>query len=271
MSSVIPASMTTWRPPRSRTWRTRATSQPARATSARPGSIARRVGRRSAGTRVEQRRELAREPLRAGRRLVERQDREPAADVERVERRRARRASRPTTASPRRTASRHASTAPSCEPTWRWTPRGRSGPAACALSHSTSAGRLGLGHPELGRARRRRPGPAMRLGRDVRVEPDEDVERRPAAASEPGAPRHPGEDLRLVGRFERDPAERRAGRRGPDGRAQVGVGLADALERDPVVRRRRRAVRSPTRRARRRWPRTRARRPRRRSPGRRWP
>jgi hypothetical protein len=50
MTSVMPASTTTMRPPRSRTWRTRATTQPARATSARPGSIARRMGRRSPGT-----------------------------------------------------------------------------------------------------------------------------------------------------------------------------------------------------------------------------
>ena len=36
MSSVIPASRTTWRPPRSRTCRTRASSQPDRATSVAP-------------------------------------------------------------------------------------------------------------------------------------------------------------------------------------------------------------------------------------------
>ncbi len=33
------------------------------------------------------------------------------------------------TASALRTASRHASIAPSCDPTWRWMPRGRSGPS----------------------------------------------------------------------------------------------------------------------------------------------
>ena len=49
MISVSPASMTICRPSRSRTWSTRPTTKPARATSARPGSIARRVGRRSAG------------------------------------------------------------------------------------------------------------------------------------------------------------------------------------------------------------------------------
>src|SRR5205809_615686 len=49
MSSVMPASTTTCAPPRSRAWRTRATSQPLRATRNRPGSIARRSGRRSGG------------------------------------------------------------------------------------------------------------------------------------------------------------------------------------------------------------------------------
>ena len=87
-------------------------------------------------------------------------------------------------ASPRRTASRHASTAPSCDPTWRWIPRARSGPSA---GERGDGGRqLGLGHAELGRPRA--DGEAgVRLGRDVRVEAEQDVERRPAARAQPGA------------------------------------------------------------------------------------
>ena len=128
MSSVIPASRTTWRPDRSRTCRTRASSQPARATSARPGSMASRVGRRSAGIASS----------RAGSSRANRATSAPAglpgrtgnpppmSSVSNV-------AIDPrhsaVSARPLRTASRQASTAPSCEPTCRWMPRGRSGPS----------------------------------------------------------------------------------------------------------------------------------------------
>ena len=78
-------------------------------------------------------------------------------------------------------------------------------------------GDLGLGHPELGG-----PGPdrqpGVRLGRDVRVEPEQDVE--PEAAARPA--HEPGQRDRLVDRLERDPAQRLAGRGRPDRRAQVG-------------------------------------------------
>ena len=233
MSSVIPASMTTWRPPRSRTWRTRATSQPARATSARPGSIARRLGRRSAGTASS----------RAGSSRAKRSGAGPDSSSGR-------------TGNPPPTSSVSKSVEPAAEqPDDRETapdgippgvdraqlrpdvqvdaarPDGTGGMRADPLDEP---GRLGLGHPEL------RPSVTDReardgLGRDVGVEPDEDVEGRPVAAAEPGAPRHPGHDLRLVGRFEGDPQERGAGRRRPDRRPQVRIGLADALERDPPV------------------------------------
>ena len=140
---------------------------------------------------------------------------------------------RATTARPRRTASRHASTARSCEPTWRWTPRGRIAPPALA-ERADDAGRLRLGHAELGR-----PGPdgeaGDRLGRHVRVEPDEDVERRPAAVPETGA-RGP---WRRTSASSADSSATHASGVPRCGRAhgapQVGVGLADALERDPVV------------------------------------
>ena len=109
-----------------------------------------------------------------------------------------------------------ASTAPSCEPTWRWMPRGRSGPSGPPPA-SIAVGDLRLGHPELGRRRRRRPG-RQRLGRDVRVEPVQDVERRtPRArrASDASAAASSGDSMATqssgcaVGRGPRPP---RAGR-----------------------------------------------------------
>jgi hypothetical protein len=59
------ASRTTWRPARSRTWRTRATSHPLGRPGRDRGSTASRCGRRSSGDPLEQRPELAREALRA--------------------------------------------------------------------------------------------------------------------------------------------------------------------------------------------------------------
>ena len=211
------------------------TSQPARATRARPGSIARRAGRRSSGTRVEQGRELAGEPLRGRDRLVERQDREPAADVERVERRRACRARRPDDGEPAPDRVAPRIDGASCEPTCRWTPRGRTAPSACVVIHSTrpvasvsvmpnldvpsptaspaivSGVTSGLsrtrtssgGRPR--RARDRRDGPSRSGPRPRRRIPG-----RPTAAAEPARGR-------------------------ADGGPQVGVGLAHALEGDPVV------------------------------------
>ena len=83
----MPASRMTWRPPRSRTWSTRATSQPARATSARPGSIARRVGSPFLGDRLEQRPGArGRSAPGSGDGSSVGTDREPAAEVDRVER-----------------------------------------------------------------------------------------------------------------------------------------------------------------------------------------
>ena len=137
MSSVIPASMTTWRPPRSRTWRTRATSQPERATSARPGSMARRVGRRSSGSASSSAGSSRANRSGPGVGSSSGKTGKPpptssVSNVSSVPR------SRATTASPRRTASRHASTARSCEPTWRWTPRGRIAPPPPLASQPTT-------------------------------------------------------------------------------------------------------------------------------------
>src|SRR3954451_21055682 len=124
----MPASITTTPSPspRSRTCSTEATIQPAPATRNLPGSTARRDGRRSAGT--ASRRAPASAANRAGDGTVPRSPTgkpPPASNVSKV--------GRPTrtiasTARPRRAASRHASTAPSCDPTWRWIPRARSAP-----------------------------------------------------------------------------------------------------------------------------------------------
>ena len=95
--------------------------------------------RRAAGPRSRRRRRACRDP--AGRRGAGR-----------------------ATASPRRTASRHASTAPSCDPTWRWTPRGRIA-ARSRASRSTVRRELRLGHPELrpaGPDRQARPASRVR-------------------------------------------------------------------------------------------------------------
>ncbi len=138
ISSVIPASRTTWRPARSRAWRTRATSQPARATSARPGSIARRVGRRSAGmaSRSAGSSRANRSGAGDGSPSGRTGNPPPTSSVSNVSIEPRQRA---VTASARRTASRHASTAPSWDPTCRWMPRGRSGPSGPPLASMASA------------------------------------------------------------------------------------------------------------------------------------
>ena len=168
---------------------------------------------------VEERGQLAREPLGRRRRL---------ADGSRPGTRRRRRACRTSRSSPargrpppgpRRTASRQASTAPSCDPTWRWIPRGRSGPSGPPPASIASAISVSV-IPNLdGAGTDRQPG--QRLGRDVGVEPVEDVE--PEAHHRPGArarPAPPASSRRL----QRDPAQagprprprgpRRAGRPG---------------------------------------------------------
>ena len=92
----------------------------------------------------------------------------------------------------------------------------------------------------------------MRLRGDVRVEPDEHLERRATVAAEAGAGGERDERVQLLGALHRDPAERGAVGRGPDRGAQVARVLADPLEREPVVGQARGPRRRPTRRARRR-------------------
>ena len=115
--------------------------------------------------------------------------------------------SSPSTASPRRTASRHASIAPSCEPTWRWTPRGRTAPLLAASRSTvavssvsvipnfeppapTASAGLGLG--------RRPPGSAGGGRRSAAGPPRPRPARRRADL----------ERIRLVGRLDRDPEQR---------------------------------------------------------------
>ena len=198
----MPASRTTWRPPRSRTWRTRATSQPARATSARPGSIARRVGRRSAGMPSSSAGSSRAKRSGVGDGSPTRADREAATEVERVER-------LDRSAPERGERQRLANAVPPGVDGAELRPdvqvdaarperRRWAGPAA-GLDGLAD---LRLGHAELGAARPDRES-GQRLGRDVRVEPVQDVERRRARPA-----RGPGEGRGLLGRFEGHPAQR---------------------------------------------------------------
>ena len=227
----MPVSSTTWRPPRSRTWRTRATRKPARATSARPGSIARRRGRRSAGIASSS----------AGSSRANRAGSGAASPSGRT--------GKPPPMS-------------SVSNSGRVPPRAARGARAHAGPHPATrrppgaASRHG-GGSRGARARRRRPTTSTAADSSSAVIPNFDVP-APTASSRSvsgttsgfsrkstssRAPRRrsmrPGdshERLGLVQRFDRDPPKRRPVGRCPAGRPQVGVGLADALERDPVVR-----------------------------------
>ncbi len=89
---------------------------------------------------------------------------------------------------------------------------------------------LGLGHPEFGRT-----GPHGErdegLRRDVRIEPVQHVD-----GPSPGPADGRREALGLFGRLHGDPAQRVAPSRRPRGGRQIGRGLADPLQRDPMVR-----------------------------------
>ena len=187
----MPASRTTWRPARSRTCRTRATSHPARATSARPGSMARRVGRRSAGTP----RAAPGARARSARRSVPARRADGPGSRRRHRRCRTCRSSR-ATARPRR--------APAGPPRARRRPR-RAATRRAGGCRAAGAGPSGRRHrparwpapisvsvmPNLDAAGPDRE-PGQRLGHDVRVEPVQDVDaaarpdrarRSPASAS----------------------------------------------------------------------------------------
>ncbi len=209
--------------------------QPAGPGHERPPGLDRQAARSPVvGDAVEQLGQLAREAFGTGRRLVEGQDREPATDVERVERgqpaaqQRDDREPAPDRVAP-------GIDGPELRPDVQMDAARPDRTAAIVREPLDQAGRLGLGQPELGGAVADVEA-RDRLGRHVRVEPDEDVERRPPAPPEAGPAGHPGDRLGFVRGLERDPRQRHAADRGrPDRRPQVRVGLADPFERDPAV------------------------------------
>ena len=210
--------------------------EPARPGDERPTGLDRQPGRAAVlGHGGEKGRDLAREPLRIRGGLAERHDREAAADVERVERREPaaeqadHRQSSPHGVAPRVDRAQLRADV-------EVDPARSQRATAVAAEPLDERGRLGLGQPELRRALTDgQLGDGV--GHHVRIEPDEDVERRSRTDPQPGAARQAGQDLGLVGRFEGDPQERAvAAGRGADRLAQVGIGLADTLERDPLVR-----------------------------------
>ena len=244
----MPASSTTCRPPRSRTWRTRATSQPARATSARPGSIASRVGRRSAGMASRSAGSSRANRAGVGDGFAERPDREPAAHVERVEvvDRAAPRARSPRAPAGRRRARRR--------PRPVATRRGggcRAGEADRRLRHRPRWPRRSRSRSSRTSSYPRRPrGPRCVSGRDVGIEAEQDVERGAAGR----APRRAGP--RAAASSADSSATQRSGR--AVAAARTAARRSAAVLPTPssvirVVRRRRRAARPPTRRARPRW------------------
>ena len=229
----MPASITATRSPspRSRTWSTDATIQPAAATRNRPGSTASRAGRRSGGTASSRAR--ASSAKRAGAGTVPGSpDREATADVERVE---------PGAPGPDEREHREPASdgiAPCVDrPELRAHVQvDAAGPQRAVPGKSRQRGRqLGLGHPELGGPATNGE-PVVGLGLDVGVEAQQHVQRRAAAGPEPGPAGDGGQRVELLRALDRDPAQRVAGGRGADGRAKVRVGLADPLERHPRVR-----------------------------------
>ena len=222
---------------------------------------------------VEQRRQLPRESRRIRRALAERQDRESATDIERVEPRagaaeqREQRQPAPNRVAP-------GVDRPQLRADVQVDARRRK--AIRSLDDLDSCRQLIGGHAEL-RARRPDGEPPERLGCDLRVQPEQDVER-----SSPGCPECPRPARAGCARSGRARRPRRATRsrssaagghrsRRADGGAQVRVGLADALERDPVVAEPGAPRDGPLAAATRRSRRSRARRSARRSRRRRWP
>jgi hypothetical protein len=76
---------------------------------------------------------------------------------------------------------------------------------------------------------------ASGLRRDRRVEPEQHIERRPVLRAEPHPARHAGEHLGLLGRLDREPGRRCSVGGSSNGAPKVRIGLADSLDRDPVV------------------------------------
>ena len=198
MSSVIPASRTTWRPPRSRTCRTRASNQPARARRTAPvrspgGSVGGPPGP------FEQGRSSRANRAGPGRRIVQPEDRESATDVERVER-------LDRTAATARSPPGHAGRRPPRIDRAELRPDMEVDAARPERAVGTATAFDGVGRPpsrssRTSSRRRRRP-TRPRLGRDVRVQAVQDVQAR---RRQPARDR--GQGGGLLGRLERDPAE----------------------------------------------------------------
>ncbi len=177
---------------------------------------------------LEQVGDLAGEPLRSRTDIAEGRDREPAPEVERVE---------PGQASAQEGDERESPAdrvppgvdGPQLRPDVEVDPAPAQRPFGAAPGLDR-ARQLVVGQAELARARAdREPVECLRL--DGRVEPEQDVEpvdTRPAS--------DPGQGRGFVGGLDRDPAQRPAVRGRTRGGPQVRVGLADPLERDPVVR-----------------------------------
>ena len=123
--------------------------------------------------------------------------------------------------------------APSCEPTWRWMPRARSAGPASRVASSAAASSVSVIPNFDPPAPDRETG--MRLGRDVRVQAKQDVDRRSPRPAEARRPRSVGEHTELRLGFDGHPAQRVPVGGCRDGRPQVTVGLADAFERDRCV------------------------------------
>ena len=231
MSSVIPASRTTWRPPRSRTWSTRA-DEPARPRDEEPAGLDREAARpavlrdrRRAGPAARGRTARVAAPARRAAGPAK-----PPPDVERVEVR------QPTAQQPERPRARAGPHRARRRPPRAATRRGggcRAGrsPRPAAATRSTVARQLRLGHPELRAARARR---RARPGSRARRPGSAGTGRRAAAGVAARAAARRASSISasassadsIASHSERQPVGGR-----PDGGGEIGVGLADALER----------------------------------------
>ena len=169
--------------------------------------------------------------MRGGRHRAGIADREPAADVEGVERlqpgakEREHREPAPHCLAPRVHGAQLGPDVEVDAPGADWSGR---------VQRRDRRGELGLGHAELGRCPPDRQ-PRLRLRGHVRVEPEQDVERRSSSLAEPRAFRQRRQRLELLLALDRHPAQGSAIGGRTHGGAEVSGRLADPLERDPVV------------------------------------
>ena len=178
--------------------------------------------------RLEQWRQLAREARRPGRRLVHVEYREPTAEVEGVERLdrttpQGGHGQRPPDGVAPRVDRAQLRADVEVDPARPERP-------VRSAARRDGLGDLHLGHPELGSAGPdSQPGRGLR--RHVRVQPIEDIEPLGARPTDDG-----GQRGCLLGRLDRDPAERPAVAGGAGCRSQIRRRLADPFQGDPLVR-----------------------------------